>query len=64
MFTHTLSWPEVTTLLSALGLVMTASISFYITLVKSASQPSRSLQPLRAASKRHPLNHGHSSRNY
>jgi hypothetical protein len=61
MFTHSLSWPEITTLLAALGLVMNASISFYISQKKSASQPNgRSLQPLRAQAKRTALNHGHS----
>lgn len=32
MLTHSLSWPEITTLVSALGLVTTASISFCIAL--------------------------------
>lgn len=58
MFTHALSWSEITTLFSALGLVLTAAASFYITLKKSAfHDDARALQPIRAPSRRNSATH-------
>jgi hypothetical protein len=49
---HSLSWPEITTLAAALGLVMNASIGFYL---MKKSDFNRYPQPARARAKRKPL---------
>ena len=49
---HSLNGPEITTLLAGLGLVVNATISFYM-MKKSANRANlRSLQPVRAKTRR------------
>jgi len=50
---HFLSWAEITTLIAAFGLVMNASVGFYMT---KKSDARRNLQALRIPAKRNSIN--------
>lgn len=53
---HSLSWPEITILSAALGLLMNASIGFYR---MKKPHGGRNLQALRVPARRRPINPKH-----